>query len=150
MPTLTIKQIRLGEGADAPVYDINAKYIQSSDGTAMTFEDITSLISAGVQLVIDTAGSDGKPATAASAQTMGKIYLVKGDGALSGSYIEFITIKDGSAYNWERIGTTETDLKNYVKNGYRITIAASGKERMESIKEYIDREGIHGDITGRE
>ena len=43
-----------------------------------------------------------------------------------------------------------SELRNYVKNGYRITIAASGKERMESIKEYVDREGIHGDISFKE
>ncbi len=43
-----------------------------------------------------------------------------------------------------------SELKNYVKNGYKITISASGKERMESIREYVEREGIRGDITFKE
>lgn len=52
----------------------------------------------------------------ASADTMGKIYLVPIAGGGSGNNVkeEYITIQNGSAYAWEMIGTTEIDLSNYV------------------------------------
>lgn len=52
----------------------------------------------------------------ASADTMGKIYLVPIDGGGSGNNVkeEYITIQNGSTYSWEMIGTTEIDLSNYV------------------------------------
>ena len=119
-----IKQIKV-EGVS---YDINAKYIQDGSGNGKTWSDITSLINAGVQLVVDTArkeaaadGGVGTPATTAAASTMGKIYMVAGDGAMSGSYVEFITVDKGTGqgvttrFVWEKIGTTETDLTNYAQ-----------------------------------
>ena len=52
----------------------------------------------------------------ASADTMGKIYLVPIDGGGSGNNVkeEYITIQNGASYAWEMIGTTEIDLSNYV------------------------------------
>ena len=61
--------------------------------------------------------------TAAQA-TMGKIYLVAhshnpSDGKPD-SYDEFITVKSGSTYKWERIGNTDIDLSEYVPTTRKI------------------------------
>lgn len=52
---------------------------------------------------------------AASANTMGKIYLVSHVHNSADSYDEFITIEKGGAYSWEKIGNTDIDLSGYVK-----------------------------------
>ena len=55
----------------------------------------------------------------ASANTMGKIYLVShvhnSTGNYADSYDEFITIEKDGAYSWEKIGNTDIDLSGYVK-----------------------------------
>lgn len=62
----------------------------------------------------------------ASADTLGKIYLVKEGNnvpyeadidAISGSYVEYMTRKvSEGVYAWEKIGTTAADLSGYVKS----------------------------------
>lgn len=47
---------------------------------------------------------------AASADTLGKIYLV---GPTSGEYARYITTVNGSTYGWVQIGTTEISMANY-------------------------------------
>ena len=61
----------------------------------------------------------------ASNDTMHKIYLVPATGtpAAPNSYAEYITVRNGSTYSWEKIGDTATDLTGYVK-----TITVNGKE----------------------
>ena len=113
MANTYIKQVNLG----GTPYELLPKYIQDEQGNAKTYKDIADLIKAGVQLVVDTAGPDSAPATTASKDTMGKIYLVP-SGAISGTHVEFITVEEeGPAYRWEKIGTTDTDLTDYVKKG---------------------------------
>ncbi len=66
---------------------------------------------------------DSESLPTASAETLGKIYLVASqnvpttDGsAISGSYVEYMTRKvSETEYTWEKIGTTETDLSAYAK-----------------------------------
>ena len=58
---------------------------------------------------------------AASAETMGAIYLVPADKTATNNIkAEYITIQSGTnpdyTYSWEQIGTTEIDLSNYVTN----------------------------------
>lgn len=50
-----------------------------------------------------------------SADTEFKIYLVLDSTSTTGSYVEWLTIKVGNTYSWEKIGTTSTDLTDYVK-----------------------------------
>ena len=58
----------------------------------------------------------------ASAATMYKIYLKPDKEASAGSYVEYITLKNGGleksidTYAWEKIGSTKTDLTGYVSN----------------------------------
>ena len=72
---------------------------------------------------------DSESLPTASADTLGKIYLVKegnttnGEGnidAISGSYVEYMTRKIGdgetATYAWEKIGTTAADLTGYAKS----------------------------------
>lgn len=40
----------------------------------------------------------------ASASTMGKIYLVAISGSGTNNYAEYVTVKDGSNYSWEKFG----------------------------------------------
>lgn len=53
---------------------------------------------------------------AASANTMGKIYLVSDVHNSTDNYDEFITLEKDGAYSWEKIGNTDIDLSGYVKN----------------------------------
>lgn len=53
---------------------------------------------------------------AASADTMGKIYLVSDVHSSTDNYDEFITLEKDGAYSWEKIGNTDIDLGGYVKD----------------------------------
>lgn len=118
-----IKQINLG----GDVYELLPKFIQDNEGNPRQWSDITTLIGAGIQLTTSEGrkeGADdgpiGAPVSTASSSTMGNIYLVE-DGAITGTYVEWITVDKGSLatpqYMWEKIGTTDTDLSEYVKKG---------------------------------
>lgn len=59
----------------------------------------------------------------ASAETMYILALVAEEGSTD-SYVEYITVRSGTegayTYAWERIGTTQTDLADYVKKTTKI------------------------------
>lgn len=96
-----------GGGADLPTAEAVKSYVDSAVGKVHNFD-----------VVIDPNGTAAGPATAASADTMYKIYMVADEGASAGSYIEWITIRSGAesayTYTWEKIGSTKTDLTGYV------------------------------------
>lgn len=71
-------------------------------------------------VVIDATGTKAGPSVIASADTMYKIYLVPDSNAEAGSYVEFITIKNGETYSWEAIGSTKTSLDGYVEKSQKI------------------------------
>lgn len=56
----------------------------------------------------------------ASANTMGKIYLVSDVHNSADNYDEFITIEKDGAYSWEKIGNTDIDLTGYVQKTTKI------------------------------
>ena len=85
---------------------------------------------------------DNETLPTASADTLGKIYLVKEGNtangetnidAISGSYVEYMTRKIGdgesATYAWEKIGTTAADLSGYAKtvtiNGQTYNVTAN-------------------------
>ena len=82
-------------------------YVDAQVGTINKFD-----------VVVDTAGAGGAPATTASEDTMYQLTLVPDDHASAGTYIEWITIRSGSegayTYAWEKIGSTQADLTGYV------------------------------------
>ena len=105
-------------------------------------------------LKVDTADSQGNPATTPSANTMNAIYLVKAGSGLEDNYNEFITVRSGTegsyTYAWEKIGTTSLDLSNYVqksstngliKNDGTIMTSGSGQDN------YATGSHIHGQIS---
>ena len=93
----------------------------------------------------------------ASADTLGKIYLVGPDG--SGYYAYYYTSYDGSAYSWVGpLGTTEISLANYVSakdsgydfaisdaNGYDIVQFANGEIKTKN----FDSAGYYGGYSRR-
>ena len=89
----------------------------------------------GFDVVIDPNGTAAGPATAASADTMYKIYMVADEGASAGSYVEWITIRSGAegayTYAWEKIGSTKTDLTGYVSK--ETTIAGIALDKNISV-----------------
>ena len=70
----------------------------------------------------------------ASAETMHYLALVQESGSTTGTYVEYVTVKSGSSapytYTWERIGTTSTDLADYLKASEVTT--ATGTVTVES------------------
>lgn len=59
----------------------------------------------------------------ASADTMGKIYLVAHTHGSQDGYDEYITIESGSetkTYSWEKIGNTDIDLSGYVPTSRKV------------------------------
>lgn len=65
----------------------------------------------------------------ASANTMGKIYLVSDVHSSTDNYDEFITLEKDGVYSWEKIGNTDIDLSGYVKN----TTTIAGVELKNNI-----------------
>ena len=45
-----------------------------------------------------------------------------------------------------KMNVLETELKAYVKKGYRVTIVCSSRERLENLQEFTDRIGLSGKI----
>ena len=113
-----IKQVQLGND----VYDLLPKYIQDTSGTAKVWGDIVDLVSSA-RLAIRVVTT----LPTASADTTGAIYLIAETGVESGTYVEYITVTSTATpptYSWEKIGTTATDLTDYVKKNTTYTDAA--------------------------
>ena len=107
-----IKQIQLSGG----LYDIAAKYMLDGSGNEHSWSEVTAMASAAkLQLIV----VDQLPT--ASEETLNAIYLIEDESGVSGTYVEWITLEkeNGStkSYAWERIGTTQADLSDYVKKG---------------------------------
>lgn len=67
---------------------------------------------------------------AASKDTMFILGLVAEAGAVDGSYVEYITVENpAGTYTWEKIGTTQTDLADYVKK----TLTIAGIDLADNI-----------------
>ena len=67
---------------------------------------------------------------AASKDTMFILGLVAEEGAVDGSYVEYITVENpAGTYKWEKIGTTQTDLADYVKK----TLTIAGIDLADNI-----------------
>ena len=86
----------------AKATDVKA-YVDSQVGKIHNFD-----------VIIDSAGTSSGPSVVASEDTMYRIYMVPDTGASAGTYVEWITIKNGDVYTWEKIGSTKTDLIGYV------------------------------------
>lgn len=103
-----------------------AANISDTDEGLPTAKDVKAYVDAQVgtihnfDVVIDATGTEAGPSVTASADTMYKIYLVPDANAEAGSYVEYITIKNGETYKWEAIGSTKTSLDDYVEKSQKI------------------------------
>lgn len=84
----------------------NGSYVEAWDGASTP---VVADIPAGVVVTYNTTDYTGT--LAASASTVGKIYLVSTGTA--GNYDRYITEVSGSTYSWTQIGTTAIDLSDY-------------------------------------
>lgn len=117
----------------------------------------------GFDVVIDTWNtSKDAPATAASADTFHKIYMVEDANASAGNYIEFITIRSGSegnyTYAWEKIGSTKADLTGYVtkettvagiKLDHNITTAELEASTALNLGDLAHKDSAEGTVAGQ-
>lgn len=99
----------VSESTELPTAAAVKAYVDSQVGSINKFD-----------VVIDAQGTKAGPSVAASADTMYKLYLVADTDAEAGAYVEWITIKNGDTYSWEKIGSTKTDLTGYVENSRKI------------------------------
>lgn len=85
---------------------------------------------------------DSESLPTASADTLGKIYLVASqnaptsDGsAISGSYVEYMTRKvSETEYTWEKIGTTAADLSAYAKTSEVTAALATVQGEVDALE----------------
>ncbi|MGN0658763.1 MAG: transcription-repair coupling factor [Emergencia sp.] len=69
---------------------------------------------------------------------------VKGVNALT--EVHSIRSRQMSAFNG-RMELLESELKDYVKKGYHITMVIGSRERTENLKEFVERIGLEGKVT---
>jgi hypothetical protein len=86
----------------------NGAFVVSWDGDSTP---VAANIPAGVSVTYDSDSYTGS--LAASASTLGKIYLVA--TGTSGNYDRYVTVGD-STYSWVHIGTTAVALEEYATN----------------------------------
>ena len=80
-------------------YQLNADYLGG-----LSTAEWKSLVGAGFNvLVVDTLPT-------ASASTQKGIYLIADPHGTGDSYDEYVTVKSGNAYSWEKIGNTDIDI----------------------------------------
>ncbi len=94
----------------------------------------------------------------ASAETMFAMYLVKNGTAEAGEYIEYVTIREGQpekyTYRFEQIGSTKTDLSNYLtaivydaaKHELKQT-KANGTTSVHAFGALADKNEASGEVT---
>lgn len=79
---------------------------------------------------------------APSANTEFIIYLTP-ESNVSGSYVEWLTIKVGDTYKWEQIGTTAPDLTGYSKRGHTHTFSVTTPEGKIGSGKYSKTTGVN-------
>ena len=103
----------LTDSANLPTGAAVKAYVDSQVGAIHKFD-----------VVIDSTGSASGPSATASESTMYKLYLVPDSKASAGDYIEWITVRSGAegsyTYAWEKIGSTKTDLSDYVPKSRKV------------------------------
>lgn len=137
--TPTLKQIKIGDNVyfikDAAARAILDTYttlptytpttdIGATGNTVATTETIKRYVDAQVGAIHKFDVTIYEKLPAASADTMYILGLVADASAEAGTYLEYITIRNGSegnyTYAWEPIGSTKTDLTDYVKKATKV------------------------------
>lgn len=93
----------------------------------------------------------------ASKDTMFILGLVAEEGTVDGSYVEYITVENPAGiYTWEKIGTTQTDLADYVKKTLTIAgidladdITAEELKTALGLKALAFKDSAKGTVAGQ-
>ena len=122
--TYEVKDVIARESIESISADLAALSYVQKNGVFESDTKIKEYVDAQVgsinkfDVVIGTAGDDGKPDVVASADTMYKLYLIQNADSAAGEYVEYITIRSGEedayTYTWEAIGSTKMSLTGYV------------------------------------
>lgn len=134
MPDI-IKQIEI----NGATYDISAMSIQDGNGTAKTWTDIESLVEAGFDLVV-LAELPTADASAYATYKNDLVLVLQTRTGENNNYDEYIIQRSGTTtytYRWEKIGSTEVDLSNYVQKGTYTTGTPSSNETGSASAETV-------------
>lgn len=108
-------------------YDIKDAVARQAIAGGVTYEiawkgDATPVVAnipAGV--VVTYNGTDYTGTLAASATTKGKFYLVNSGSETNDIYDEYVVVTEGSAYSWEKLGSSSIDLSALGDLAYKDT-----------------------------
>lgn len=120
-----ISKITLPSGT---TYDIKDTVARQMAAAGVTFTVSTSAANTPKDVTWDDSGVTITGTLVASASTSGVFYLVK--STTQGGkdiYAEYVTVKNGNAYSWEKIGTTDIDLSDLGALAYKDTVSTNVK-----------------------
>ena len=156
--TYEVKDVIARESIESISADLAALSYVQKDGVFESDTKIKEYVDAQVgsinkfDVVIGTAGADGKPNVEASADTMYKLYLIQNADSSAGEYIEYITIRSGLegayTYAWEAIGSTKMSLTGYVTETALIE-ALKPYEKTENLKALAYKDSATGTVAGQ-
>lgn len=155
--TYEVKDVIARESIESMSADLAALSYVKKDGVFESDTKIKEYVDAQVgsinkfDVVIGTAGADGKPNVEASADTMYKLYLIPNADSSAGDYIEYITIRSGLegayTYAWEAIGSTRMSLTGYVTET-ALAEALKPYEKIENLKALAYKDSATGTVAG--
>lgn len=153
-----VKDVIARESIESISADLAALSYVQKDGVFESDTKIKEYVDAQVgsinkfDVVIGTAGADGKPNVAASADTMYKLYLIQNADSSAGDYVEYITIRSGLegayTYAWEAIGSTKMSLTGYITETALIE-ALKPYEKTENLKALAYKDSATGTVAGQ-
>lgn len=156
--TYEVKDVIARESIESISADLAALSYVQKDGVFESDTKIKEYVDAQVgsinkfDVVIGTAGADGKPNVEASADTMYKLYLIQNADSSAGEYIEYITIRSGVegayTYAWEAIGSTKMSLTGYVTETALVE-ALKPYEKTENLKALAYKDSAAGTVAGQ-
>ena len=127
IPANTLDKIKVND----TTYDLGAKYIKTADADPVykTWEDITSLVETSFELKVIDGTLPVASATIYATYHNNIVLCNNGETPKTGTYLEWVIVKGGTqttpTYAWEKIGTSATDLTDYVKHGTYTTFGPS-------------------------
>ena len=155
--TYEVKDVIARESIESISADLAALSYVQKDGVFESDTKIKEYVDAQIgsinkfDVVIGTAGADGKPNIEASADTMYKLYLIPNADSSAGEYIEYITIRSGLegayTYAWEAIGSTKMSLTGYVTETALVE-ALKPYEKTENLKALAYKDSATGTVAG--
>ena len=111
-----IKLVRLSDGE----HKIDASFLEGH-----TWAEVTDIASKSFNVAVYTTLPVLSTATDADFEKYRRTLALIAETGATGTYVEYVVVGDSKATAvWERIGTTQTDLTNYVKKDTTYTGAA--------------------------